>query len=158
MSDDDSFFFISDNPDESNDEKTTDRKNDSGSRGNEAPPEIPLAWRVLIHNSWVVRSRANGNGTVEGRLKAIIGSTLRQKELKALRQGLFKDLLPAMTRDERRNKAAHLMALESRRAEVLAFLDKPEVIPAVVEAVLTSRYNNPKKREGLEMHIAFKGN
>jgi hypothetical protein len=118
----------------------------------------PERLRHLIDQSPILRTRSNGNGTVETRLHSIIGDQIRQNELKALREGLFTEILPEITRDEKRTRSAHLKVFESHRAEVLPFLEKPEVIAAVVEAVLTSRYNRNRDNDVYKVveHLGIK--
>jgi hypothetical protein len=94
-----------------------------------------------------------GNGSVGARLNAIIGDTIRQTELLALRRALFKDLLPPITRDEQRTRIAHVITLERHWVPILDCLDRREGIGAVVEAVLTSRNNKRQEWKDVLMHI-----
>jgi hypothetical protein len=69
----------------------------------------------------------------------IIGSEIRQKELMALRRGLFADVLPPMQREEKRKWSENLMTFEGHREEILGRLNDPVCVSAVRMVVFSSR-------------------
>jgi hypothetical protein len=79
------------------------------------------------------------HGSVKQRFMAIIGSDPRQKELIAIRNGLFADILPPMGREEKRKLCENFLAFESRREEVLARLNNRAYVCAVLKEVLLCR-------------------
>jgi hypothetical protein len=89
-------------------------------------------------------------GSVRERFLAILGSEIHQSTLKALREGLFKDILPPMQRNEKRKWCENLMAFESHRERVLARLDDPACVRAVVHMVLNGP--NERQRESVFAH------
>jgi hypothetical protein len=123
-----------------------------------APPPLAMAEPLpqpepnelaLTHDAPVVATRSGGHGTVAHRLFGILGCEIRQSELKALHQGLFKDILPPMTRDQKRVKFLLMASFEAHNVEVLAMLDSPEVIRKVLHIVLALR---PKDREQRDVY------
>ena len=61
-------------------------------------------------------------GPVERELKRILGSSPQQRELLALRKGLFKGILPPASREEKRSKRANLRAFEWNAQRILCAL------------------------------------
>jgi hypothetical protein len=99
------------------------------------PPVVNLALASQIGPPVVPPT----HGPVRKRFKAIIGSEVRQKELIAIRNGLFADILPPMGREEKRKLCENLVAFESHREEVLARLNNPAYVYAVLNEVLLCR-------------------
>jgi hypothetical protein len=84
---------------------------------------------------------------VESRFRAILGSTIRQQELIALRKGLFQKLLPELCRSERRTKAENLRLFERHRDIVLAILESPLAVQEVMEVASRHRTSEKDARE-----------
>jgi hypothetical protein len=91
-------------------------------------------------------------GSVERRLCALIGDGARQSELISLRKGLFKHLMPPLTRREKRTKSANLETFEGFREALLAVLDTPEGVAAVVEVACANRIRD-HERFALQAHV-----
>jgi hypothetical protein len=89
--------------------------------------------------------------TVMRRLRAITGVTAPQKALIALRKGLFKSIVPRVTRDESREKTLNVATIEQYRVPILAILETPEAIAAVLDVVLREM-KRPAHREEVLMH------
>jgi hypothetical protein len=89
---------------------------------------------------------------VRERFLAIIGSEIHLQELKALRQGLFADILPPMQRDEKRLWSKNLVTFERHREEILARLNNPFCVSVVLNEVLRCRSN--RQRMPIIMHAA----
>jgi hypothetical protein len=106
-----------------------------------------LALSGLFFYAPILGCQSGGHGTVLERLKCIIGSEIRQNELITLRRGLFKDILPQMTRDEKRNKSINVSCLEGHRIELLSLLDRQVVIRQVLHIVYESRQKVQEQRE-----------
>jgi hypothetical protein len=106
-----------------------------------------------LYRPSVLTSRSGGVGSVEGRFRAIIGANVRQSELISIRQGsLFKDILPKLTRGEKRTKTLNLATFESCRAKVLEVLECPGAIAEVVRVALEGRAKVLEK-QALLMHV-----
>jgi hypothetical protein len=100
----------------------------------------------------ILASRGARGMSVEARLSAIIGDSVRQIELISLRQGLFNEVMPPLTRPEKRTKGANLATFESCRDALLPILDTPAGIARVVEVALANRTND-RERLALKLHI-----
>jgi hypothetical protein len=85
----------------------------------------------------------------------IIGSEIRQKELIALRKGLFAKILPPMERQEKRLWAANLVTFESHYEAVLALLSVPVNVAAVLQVVLSLR--NVREQFPVRVHAVSAG-
>jgi hypothetical protein len=94
-------------------------------------------------------------GSVRARLFKLIGSEIHQPELIALRRGLFKDILPAPTREEKRLWCENMVAFECHRDQILPLLDFPEFVSRVQFEVL--RLRKPKQRRPMFIHLATGG-
>jgi hypothetical protein len=117
----------------------------------------PLPSTLIDIDGWlftppVLQTRSGSSQTVTNRLRDILGRDPAQAELISLREELFKDILPAMTRSEKRAKQTNLETCECFRSEVLALLDRSNGIREVVEIALAKA---PRKiqRKALMMHI-----
>jgi hypothetical protein len=107
---------------------------------------------AALPNRSALNPETNHADSVAARFRGILGNDICQNELISLRQGLFKDILPPLTRDEKRTKTSHLMTFESHRSEVLAVLETPVGITQVIEAAFRNRKNG-RTLEALKMHI-----
>jgi hypothetical protein len=89
--------------------------------------------------------------TVIHRVRGITGVTAPQKALLALRKGLFKSILPRVTRDESREKTLNVARIEQYRTPILALLETSEAIAEVLDVVL-KEMKRPAHREEVLMH------
>jgi hypothetical protein len=108
--------------------------------------QSPLNDEVLGAMPMPAAVRGHQIDPVRQRFIAIIGSEIRQKELMALRRGLFADILPPMDRQEKRVLSANLMGFNRFQEIILARLNDPAYVSAVLDEVLRCR-TNPRDRE-----------
>jgi hypothetical protein len=70
------------------------------------------------------------------KLKQITGIDPTQALLIDLRQGPFRDFIPALSRDEKRRKNANIQTIENHQVEILTFLETQDGIRQVFESAL----------------------
>jgi hypothetical protein len=89
--------------------------------------------------------------TVMGRLTTITGVAPPQRALLALRKGLFRDIVPQVTRDESREKPENVARIEQYRASILPLLETKDAITEVLDVVLKEMKRKAHRDEVL-MH------
>jgi hypothetical protein len=95
--------------------------------------------RILLENPPILASRGRRDVSPSERIRELIGSDIRQKELITLQLGMFKDILPPPTREEKRSRTLNVASFDRHRDEVLALLDSPDIIREVLVVVFESR-------------------
>jgi hypothetical protein len=92
------------------------------------------------------------------RLTHIIGDEPRQKELLALRMGLFRDIFKSQpSRQEKRCKQANIAAFERERDKILPRLQDPKTIWAVFNEVYTKRHKHWEQERMQMRHFGLIG-
>jgi hypothetical protein len=116
------------------------------------PPVLPSDGRVTMgfRPSYSQPDQFAGE-TVIRRLRRMTGVDTPQKALLALRRGLFKNIVPRVTRDESREKKLNVATIEQFRDSILALLESPEAIAEVLVVVL-NEMRRPAHREEVLMH------
>lgn len=87
--------------------------------------------------------------TVVGRVRSITGADPTQSALIVLRNGLFKNILPALSRKDKRKKDATIATIEQHRCEILPLLDTPAAIDAVLKVALDELKRTAHRNEVL---------
>jgi hypothetical protein len=87
--------------------------------------------------------------TVLGRIRAITGADPTQAALIALRRGLFKDILPELSRPDKRKKNSNIATIEKHRAQLLPLFDTKDGIDEVFKVVLDEMKRTAHRNEVL---------
>jgi hypothetical protein len=60
---------------------------------------------------------------------------------------MFKDILPPLTRNEKRSRTLNVVSFDRRRDEVLALLDSPDIIREVLTVVFERRTQGSQRNK-----------